>query len=284
MSMTAAIPSSSGTIIARWVGEAFRREPLFAGTAFLLAVLMAPLLVAQAMDTRELMGVSVWTKPIKFSVALIVYLGTLAWFAGWLPQGMTQRPRYRLFSIIIVACAIAEMVWIVGAAAAGTTSHFNTTVPLLVVIYPVMGLLATILTAASLVYGIAIWRDHANPLNPAFRLSVAIGLVMTFAATLLAAGVLASGTSHFVGGSGTDAGGLALMGWSRTGGDLRVAHFFATHALHALPLAGLVLTPWGETRWARLVVWVAAAAYAMLITYCLFTALMGQPFLYGIGG
>ena len=51
--------------------------------------------------------------------------------------------------------------------------------------------------------------------------------------------MLAQGTGHWVGGVPTDAGGLPLFGWSRTGGDLRVPHFFATHVMQALPLLGL---------------------------------------------
>lgn len=249
MTITSIPLAASSNPFERWVSETFRREPLFAGTALLLAALTAPLLVAYAIDTRELLGGSVWVKPIKFAVALIVYLGTLAWFAGWLPAGMTQQPRYRVFAGVVVACTIAEMAWIVGAAAAGTASHFNTTVPFLVIIYPVMGLLATILTAASLVYGMAIWRDRSSPLNPALRHAVAIGLVMTFVATLLAAGVLASRNGHLVGAVGSETSRLPFFGWSRTWGDLRVAHFFATHAMHVLPLVGLLVTPWGEARW-----------------------------------
>lgn len=271
-------PRARGSV----ASEFFKREPLLAGTTLMLAVLLAPLLVAHSLDARLLQGVNVWVKPIKFAVALVVYLGTLAWFAGWLPAGTTEKRWYRLFVRVVVASVVAEMVWIVGAAAAGTASHFNSSVPLLMLIYPVMGVLAIILTSASVVYGVVIWRDASSRLNPAFRLSVAIGLVMTFVTTVIAASVLASGTSHFVGGAGTDAGGMALMGWSRTGGDLRVAHFFATHALHALPLIGLLLSPWGQSGWARSVVILGAVGYVLLIGYALATALMGQPFLAGI--
>lgn len=71
--------------------ELFRREPRFAGTALVLCVLMLPLLVAQDLDQRVLQGANVWTKPIKFAAALVVYLGALAWFAGRLPAGTTGR-------------------------------------------------------------------------------------------------------------------------------------------------------------------------------------------------
>lgn len=233
--------------------ELFRREPRFAGTALVLLVLTLPLLVAQGLDDRLLLGVNVWTKPIKFAAALTVYLGTLAWFAGWLPAGTTGRSWYRPFSMLVVACIGAEMVWLVGAAAFGTASHFNNRVPFLTGIYRLMGVLAVILTSASLVYGLLIWRNASSGLDPAFQMSVAIGLVMTFVATVVVAGYMASGTSHFAGGNGTDAGGLAVLGWSRIGGDLRVPHFFATHAMHFIPLFGFLAAwalPERLSRWA----------------------------------
>ena len=64
-------------------------------------------------------------------------------------------------------------------------------------------------------------------------------------ATLITAGALASGAvgepGHWVGGIRDDTTGLPLFGWSTTGGDLRVPHFFATHLTQALALAGLLV-------------------------------------------
>src|SRR5262245_5839731 len=73
-----------------FVAEVFAREPLYAGAAFCLAALIAPTLVAMTLYGRALAGVNVWLKPLRFEVALTVYLATLAWFAGWLPQGVTH--------------------------------------------------------------------------------------------------------------------------------------------------------------------------------------------------
>ena len=54
-------------------------------------------------------------------------------------------------------------------------------------------------------------------------------------------------TGHWVGGPVpakllTDAGGLSVLGWSRTGGDLRIAHFVGMHVMQAVPLAASLAT------------------------------------------
>ena len=111
-----------------------------------------------------------------------------------------------------------------------------------------MGVFATLLTSMALVYGILIARSDRAPRDPALKAGLVSGLVLTFALTMVFAGYMSGNGSHFVGGSGTDAGGMPVMGWARDGGDLRVAHFFGTHAMHAVPLVGFLPDGWLEPR------------------------------------
>jgi hypothetical protein len=82
--------------------ELFLRHPLFAGAALCLLVLMAPTVSAMALDQRTFLDINVWIKPLKFQVALTIYLATLAWFAGWLPASVAASRWHRIFSTIIV--------------------------------------------------------------------------------------------------------------------------------------------------------------------------------------
>jgi len=257
----AAADHATAPALPRVLREPFRREPVFAGAALVLAVLTLPAPAAMGLEDRTLMGVGIWTKPLKFSLALVVYLATLAWFAGWLPPGTTGRRWYRVFAAVVVFCVAAGVAWIGAAAANGIASHFNVSAPLMAGLYPLMGVLAITLTAATLVYGVLIWLYRDGPLDPVFRLSVCLGLVLTFALTVPVASTMAGGTGHGVGGTGSDAGGLALFGWARDGGDLRVAHFFATHAMHFLPAFGFVAARLLPQRAGQAAVWAFAAAF-----------------------
>ena len=108
---------------------------------------------------------------------------------------------------------------------------------------------------------------------------MALGLVLTFVLTVPVGGYMSSSLGHFV---GTPAGwdtGLPLMGWSRSVGDLRVAHFLATHALHGIPLAGLIAVLTLPEATAQRVVLLASALYAALVVATFVQALAGQPFL-----
>jgi hypothetical protein len=262
-----------------FVAELFAREPLYAGAAFCLAALIAPTLLAMALDERTLFDVNVWLKPLRFEIALTVYLATLAWFAGWLPERVIATHWYRSYATCVVFAAAAEMVWIGGAAAFGTTSHFNESSPMLAWTYRLMGVLAVLLTSSALVYGILILRHRNSRLDPAFRLSVGLGLVLTFLLTVAIAGYMANSGGHFVGSRSTIAPGAPLMGWARDRGDLRVAHFFATHAMHFVPVFGFVVSLFLSASAARRAVIAFSAAFVAFVSYTFGEALMGRPFL-----
>ncbi|HJT13122.1 MAG TPA: hypothetical protein VJ790_10940 [Dongiaceae bacterium] len=259
--------------------ELFRRQPLFAGAALCLLVLMAPTLFAMAVDQRTFLDINVWIKPFKFQVALAIYLATLAWFAGWLPASVAASRWHRIFSTIVVLAITAEMIWVLGAAALGVASHFNDSSPLAIGLYAIMGVLAVVLTSGALVYGVVTLRDRHSRLNPVFRLSVGIGLVATFALTAAVAGYMSGTGSHFVGGAHTDAGGLSPMGWARDGGDLRVAHFFATHAMHFIPVFGFIASRALPASKSRAAVYAFAGLFVGLVGYTFVEALSGRPFL-----
>ena len=267
----------------RLLREAFRREPLYAGAAAILAISMLPTLMAHALDDRLVGGVAAWAKPLKFEASLAIYLCTLAWFAGWLPAGFVERRPHRLMSRAVVVAVALEMAWIVGAAAHGVASHFNVASPAMVNIYRAMGALAVLLTSASAVLGVAILRARDAGGDPALRLAIGLGLAMTLALTLPVAGYLSSEAGHLVGVEAEGARRLAILGWARDGGDLRVAHFLATHAMHAIPLAGWIATRLLAPGAARAAVIISSAAYAMLVAWTFVQAIAGRPFLPFLG-
>jgi hypothetical protein len=276
------IPNSRTPFQPASLVEALRTfEPRFFALGVLMLAAMIPTAFARLVDSREFLGIDVWVKPFKFEAALVVYTLTLAFFARFLPAGTTAKLWYRAYVGAVAAAIILEMIWIGGAAALGTASHFNPT-PSGDLIYSAMGFAAVFLTSASAVYAVLIARNPSTGLAPALRDAVVIGLALVLPLTLATAGTMAAMGSHFVGGSGSDAGGLPGMGWSRDGGDLRVAHFFATHAMHFIPAFGLISVAFFRPA-NRVPVWLFAAAFVGFVIYLFAQALRGEPFLPWLG-
>jgi hypothetical protein len=253
--------------------------PAFTGLAVLLAAALIPFYAAMMLDVRSFQGDSPWLKPIKFHYALSIYLITLAFFARYVSAALRSSRGWRLFTAVVVGAVVYEVLWIGTAASLSTASHFNDTSPAWIAAYAAAGVGAVLLTSGSLGYGIAIARNAKTGLPPALHLSIWVGLVLTFVLTLIVAGTLSSNDTHFVGTSTRD---LAILGWSRDAGDLRVAHFFATHALHGLPLVGLLASR-SLPGSARRIVIASALAYTALVLGTFAQALAGQPFLPRLG-
>lgn len=246
----------------RWAVTSPPNRQLWTMT-LVIALAALPVMAALALDPRQFQGDSIWLKPLKFHVALVLYTGTLAAFAMLLPDDTFTSRRWRIWIGVVLAAISYELLWVGTAAALGTGSHFNVE-GLWGPLYGVAGAGAVTLTTLAPTMAPAFWRRRDNPV----MLSIALGLALTFLLTVPIAGVLSSGSGHHIGTPITGAR-FPVFGWSAEVGDLRIAHFLATHAMHAVPLAGLT----GN----RTAVWASAAGWTALTLWCFARALQGLP-------
>ncbi|MFM9882832.1 MAG: hypothetical protein ACKVQT_07380 [Burkholderiales bacterium] len=262
--------------------ELERRQPHLATATLLSIFAILPCLLAMALDPRMINGVNVWIKPTKFLLSFTVYYATLAWVFGYLgPNAQASRSgRFVIWAALLAG--LYEMVWLVLAAVFGVPAHFNYASVWWSVAYAVAGVGSTLLVTAILVQGIMVARQRDIAIAPGLRWSLVLGSVIAFTATLVTAGYMSAGSGHWVGGANSDAGGLPLMGWSRVGGDLRVAHFWALHAQQIMPIIGALLVAAGVPR-VRAWVVLAAIAYTGLIAFTFLQALYGIPSLPALG-
>lgn len=261
-----------------WLGELGRREPVLAGTGILIGLAAIPMALAGVLDPRVFNGIDVWIKPVKFATAIFLYMLTLAFFAGWVNRKDRQKWWFKAAVWTVAAAALFEIVYISYQASLAEASHYNRTDVLHIVLYALMGVGATLMVAFSGLLAFLVQRNRALNVAPAIRDSVVIGLALTFVLTMIVAGTLSAWGSHWIGGVHSDAGGMILTGWSRDGGDLRVAHLFATHAMHFIPIFG-VASAYIFGAGNRRPVWVFSALFTSFIAFLYFQALAGQPFL-----
>ena len=252
-----------------------RRHLLWFQAVIGFAALTVICLLMLTIDERMLNGVSVWAKPLKFSVSLAVYFGTLAWFAPLMPSGYFATLGGRWLSWIPVVCAAFEIAYITLQAALGEASHFNVSTPFHATMYTLMGGGAVILVAICLWMGAVILRAHG--IANTYALAAGLGLVLTFVLGGGFGAYLGNQAGHWVGGTLSDAGGLWLVNWSRDGGDLRVPHFFGMHAMQILPaLAAMIPSGTGRVP-ANAIVLAIALLYAAFTSWTFHQAISGIP-------
>lgn len=274
---TSTRPGPNGFALLRPLRVLHGRQPALATAALLSLLAIVPCLLAMLVDARTINDISVWIKPSKFFASFALYYGTLAWAFGYLPINAQRSVSGRLVIGGALAVGLCEMSWIVLAAANGVPSHFNDST-VWAIAYAFAGIGSLVLIGVILLQGVMIARQRAIPIAPALRWGIVAGALVAFAATLVTAGYLSTIGGHWVGGVASDAQGLPLLGWSRTGGDLRVAHFFALHAQQVLPALGFGLAAAGRPD-ARGAVLVGAAGYVGLVAFTFVQALRGVPFI-----
>jgi hypothetical protein len=204
------------------------------------AVVLVPFWI---FDARELGGVSVWEKPLKFFISSAIFSFTFSWLSSFITKGSRWVKVAGLFIAISLA---VELVLIAAMAALGTTSHFNVSTPTAIVIWSLMATFISIVLFSTLFLSIMILFQKQQEFNLKLTLTLgslntAVGMGLAYLMTWPTAAQLANyqgiAGAHSVGVS--DGGpGLPFLGWSTVAGDLRVGHFFG---LHSIQVAAILL-------------------------------------------
>mgnify|MGYP000022005407 FL=1 len=241
-------------------------------------------LVLFATDSRELLGVSVWEKPLKFLISATFYATTFSWLYTFVEKGKGLASK---MGNVIALMLIVELVVIVGMASVGSTSHFNVSTPFNIAIWSLMATAISIVWLATFSLSTGLWNSQimSADLRLAVRWSIGLGLAgMGIAFTMTPpqpqqvlpenwAGIAGA---HTVGAA--DGGpGLPFLGWSTQAGDLRISHFLGLHALQVLPLIAVVSSILVTNYFVRrAIIMGAGVAYALLIAFTYVQALLGE--------
>ena len=241
-----------------WAWDGENRGLMFG--AWWNAALLVLSMAALPIDRRLILGLNPWIKPMKFEISLIVYSLTLALLFRVLGEGGQWRRQRRRMNWGIGMAAAVEITLISLQSARGVASHMNYTSLFNGLVFAVMGVFIAINTVllAELLWLFCVTQLR-RPAAEAW--GIRLGLTMILAGSL--EGVwLVLHRAHTVGAPDGGAG-LPFVNWSTAHGDLRVAHFFALHALQLLWGVGWFLGRSSlSTRVATAATFAVAALYA----------------------
>lgn len=230
-----------------------------------LALLTLMIIIMQ-FDHRQLMGINLWIKPIKFAISIALYCLTWPLMLQYFPF---ERIKKRFINFTVFALAF-EMLAIASQAARGQLSHYNTSSLYNSILFSLMGVVIVSQTLFAMYMGYMFFKVKAVQIKPAMLWAIRLGILMT-GVFALEGGIMASRMAHTVGRA--DGGpGLPLVNWSRIAGDLRVAHFMGLHALQIVPLFVILF---GVTNARPAIVF--ALAYFVTVSLLFANAILGRP-------
>ena len=267
--------------------ELRHRDPLLFWTgAFMLLMLLVVTLISIS-DTRQILGLNPWIKPMKFMTSITIFLWTVAWFmpetippssAG---SGFSRIDKRAVVSWTIAIAMLVEIFCITMQSVRGVTSHFNHDTAFDDAIFGIMGM-GVVFNTLAMVLFLGIIRRDTPPARAGYIWGIRLGVLMFLAASFQ--GTLIVGNDAHTVGAPDGGPGLPFVNWSTQYGDLRIAHFFGMHAMQALPLLGFVLdrltrgrdrSPSGSP--ARNVVIAVGILWLAVTGGLLYSALQGRP-------
>jgi hypothetical protein len=153
----------------------------------------------------------------------------MAWYCHYLPNF-----NLILFNWTVVVLWSFELIYIALQASKGQLSHYNLSTPVYTILYGLMAIAATVVTLYTAYVGLLFFKDDFPMLPTYYLWAIRLGIVL-FVIFSFEGFAMGSRLNHSVGAL-NDNSNLWIIAWSKTVGDLRVAHFIGMHALQILPI------------------------------------------------
>lgn len=241
-----------------------RNEPLYYFGLLCLVAALLCLLLTRVTQTQVL-GTNAWYKPFKFFLSTAIFVWSMAWYTAYL--GDTRAVTW--YSWGLIALFGFEDLYIAIQAGRGQLSHFNISTPWYAGVYGAMALAAVGISVWTAYIGALFFQRDFPDLPPAYLWGIRIGILL-FVLFSMQGLTMGARLTHTIGGP-NGSHGLPALNWSRTHGDLRVAHFMGMHALQVLPvLAYYVLKDVKLTL-------LSGVLYGLAATLLFIQAMQGKP-------
>ena len=267
--------STNSNFFKRTISQIRERFPFLHRIILFNLLLLLACFIGMVVDDRELMGINVWIKPIKFILSGIIVLWTMAWYLLVYP--FREKTKNFIAAAIGILLTI-ENIAISGQAARGVLSHYNQSNPLDGIIFAIMGIMIGLFTLIVFWFFVKSFSPQlkfSNRMKWCFRIAW-----FTFLFASVIGGQMIGQMSHNVGVADGGAG-LPFLNWSTIGGDLRIAHFFGIHGIQIIPLTAFFFAK--KTKNNSTLTTVLSIGFALLylgwIAFTFYQAKQGIPLL-----
>jgi hypothetical protein len=188
----------------------------------------------------------------------------MAWYCYYLPNF-----NIKLFNWSVILLLGFEIFYIAFQASKGQLSHYNLSTPVYSFLFSMMALAATLVTLYTAYVGLLFFTNSFPELPNYYVWAIRLGIII-FVVFSFEGFAMGSRLSHSVGAL-NDNSNWFIVGWSKTVGDLRVAHFIGMHALQVLPVLSYYVF-----KNTKLTVGLSVV-YGLLALLTLYQALNGKP-------
>jgi len=244
-----------------------RNETLFY-YGFICLILSLAFLLLTKVTTTQVYNVNAWYKPFKFAFSTFLFAWAMAWYCYYLPNF-----NIKLFNWSVIILLGFEIFYIAFQANKGQLSHYNLSTPVYSALYSMMALAASAVTIYTAYVGL-LFFTHSFPELPNYYLwAIRFGIIL-FVIFSFEGFAMGSRLNHSVGAL-NDNSSWFIIGWSKTVGDLRVAHFIGMHALQVLPVLSFYVFKNTKLTLAL------SLLYGLLALLTLIQALQGKPLVKG---